>query len=99
MCCRGTAIRARLQAVAAGISRQEAMEDHERAASLELMAALGAQARETESKALVEHEAAMAAMLAAQEAQVGALVCAASPGLITCLWAMLKSACSRNPST
>ena len=67
---RGVAIRAGLEAAKASISQQQDMEKHERAATHDMLQALSARARETEEKALLQHEGAMAAMLANQQIQV-----------------------------
>ena len=68
--CRGMALKAGLEAAKATIGQQQAVEGHERAATHKMLGALSMQARETEARALLQHEAAMAAMLAAQQAQV-----------------------------
>lgn len=68
--CRAMALKAGLEAAKASIGQQQAVEGHERAATHKMLGALSSQARETEARALLQHEAAMAAMLAAQQAQV-----------------------------
>ncbi|KAK9826537.1 hypothetical protein WJX74_001198 [Apatococcus lobatus] len=66
---RGMAVRAGLDAAKASISQHQEMEGQERAATHKMLGALSLQARETEARALLQHEDAMAAMLASQRAQ------------------------------
>ncbi len=69
--CRGLAVKTELEAATASISRQKDIERQERDATKDLIGTLGAQARETETRVMMEHEAAMARMLSQQQALVG----------------------------
>ena len=99
------AVRAGLEAAKASISRQQDMEQHERAATHDMLQALSAQARETEAKALLQHQGAMAAMLASQQAQVNMMTSAELPMVLVsreplrCILEQSKHACHMRPGS